>query len=53
VEKDLGVDQESDGLIEYLYQDLRTLYVVDWKDVIQDRERWKALTVVAKTLGEL
>lgn len=33
-------------------QDLRTLDVDDWKDTIQDRERWKDLTVVVKTLGE-
>jgi len=33
-------------------QDLRTLDVEDWKDIVQDRERWKALTEAAKTLGE-
>ncbi|KAE9529651.1 hypothetical protein AGLY_011747 [Aphis glycines] len=29
-----------------------SLDVEDWKDIIQDRERWKALTVVAKTFEE-
>lgn len=33
-------------------QDLRTLDVEDRKNVIQDRERWKTLTVVVKTLRE-
>lgn len=34
-------------------QDLRTLDVEDWKDIIHDGERWKALTVAARTLVEL
>jgi hypothetical protein len=33
-------------------QDLKIVDVEDWKDIIQDRERWKALTIAAKTLGE-
>jgi len=33
-------------------QDLRALEVEDWREIIRDRERRKALTVAAKTLGE-
>jgi hypothetical protein len=33
-------------------QDLRTLDVEAWEEIIHYRERWMALTVVAKTLGE-
>jgi len=35
--------------VDGVCQDLKTLVVGDWKDVIQDRERWKALAVAAKT----
>jgi len=33
-------------------QDFRALEVKGWREIIQDRERKKALTVAAKTLRE-
>jgi len=34
-------------------KDLETLEVTDWKDRVQNRDDWRAVTVMAKILTEL
>ncbi|VVC45219.1 Hypothetical protein CINCED_3A012988 [Cinara cedri] len=49
------VMRRDEAKARWLYgvkQGLRTIDVEDWRETVQDRDKWKAVTVAVKTLGE-
>jgi len=38
--------------INVVEEDLKTLRVEDWREVVQDRVRWQSVVMAAKTLRE-
>jgi hypothetical protein len=38
---------------DLIEEDLKTVGVKEWKEILQDREKWRDIVLVAKTLIEL
>jgi len=39
--------------LDIIEEDLKTVGVKEWKEIIQDREKWRDIVLAAKTLIEL
>jgi len=38
--------------IDVVEEDLKTLGVEDWREIVQNRDRWRSVVMAEKTLGE-